>query len=118
MAGYIPYRRSLTSRARALRQQATPAERKLWYEFLRMLPEKFTRQKPIGDYIADFYCSQKYLVVEVDGDSHFEPDKSDERRTSYFTSIGLLEIRFTNQDVFNKLDGVVAEIARRLGIDA
>jgi len=53
MRPFIPYRRRLTPRSQQLRRDATRAERKLWYEFLRDLPEKFTRQKPLGSYIAD-----------------------------------------------------------------
>ena len=67
----IPYRMHLKLRARGLRRDLTPAERKLWYEFLSGLPQKFTRQKPLGRYIADFYCSKHRLVVEIDGHSHF-----------------------------------------------
>ena len=68
---YLLYAGRLRSRAQSLRRDATPAERKLWYEFLRELPHKFTRQKPLGRYIADFYCSELRLVIELDGDSHY-----------------------------------------------
>jgi hypothetical protein len=68
---FIPYRRSLKPRAQGLRRDPTPAEKKLWYEFLCLQPEKFTRQKPLGLYIADFYCAAARLVIELDGDSHF-----------------------------------------------
>ena len=54
MARFLPYRTRLTPRARQLRRDATFAERKLWHELLRELPEKFTRQKPLGAYIVDF----------------------------------------------------------------
>jgi len=50
----VPYRKDLKLRARALRRELSPAERKLWYEFLSDLPQKFTRQKPLGRYVADF----------------------------------------------------------------
>ena len=80
--GYTPYRFRLKTRARALRREQTPAERKLWYEFLMHQPEKFTRQKPLGRFIADFYCASHRLVVEVDGDSHFHASaaEGDQRR--------------------------------------
>ena len=58
---FIPYRRDLKPRSQALRRDPSPAERKLWYEFLRDLPVKFTRQKPLGSYIADFYCSVRVV---------------------------------------------------------
>ncbi|MGH8691772.1 MAG: DUF559 domain-containing protein [Burkholderiales bacterium] len=50
---FISYRRDLKPRSQALRRDPSPAERKLWYEFLRALPQRFTRQKPLGRYIAD-----------------------------------------------------------------
>jgi very-short-patch-repair endonuclease len=62
---FIDYRRRLKSSARALRRDPTPAERKLWFEFLRDLPQRFTRQKPLGSYIADFYCASRLLVIEI-----------------------------------------------------
>ena len=61
---YLRYRGDLTKRAQSLRRDPTPAERKLWYELLSTLPHKFTRQKPLGSYIADFYCSSARLVIE------------------------------------------------------
>jgi very-short-patch-repair endonuclease len=62
---FIPYRRDLKRPSQSLRRDPTPAERKLWYEFLRTLPIKFTRQKPLGHYIADFYCASERLVIEL-----------------------------------------------------
>ncbi len=80
----VPYKIRLRPHARNLRHDPTPAERKLWYLFLCHLPCKFTRQKPLGSYIVDFYCSAKRLVIEVDGDSHFdaEAEARDARRTA------------------------------------
>ena len=71
---FIPYRRGLKKSAQSLRRDPTPAERKLWFEFLRDLPVRFTRQKPLGQYIADFYCASRLLVIEIDGDSHFSEE--------------------------------------------
>lgn len=68
----FPYRRGLTEKARALRKNATPQENRLWYQFLRKYPLRFTRQKPIGSYIVDFYCRKANLVIELDGGRHFE----------------------------------------------
>jgi very-short-patch-repair endonuclease len=70
---FVQYRRDLTGRARALRRDPTPAERKLWFDFLRTHRLKFTRQKPLRCYVADFYCAQKKVVIELDGDSHYTP---------------------------------------------
>ena len=112
MAGFIDYRRRLKTPARRLRREPTPAERKLWYEFLRDLPERFTRQKPLGTYIADFYCSSRRLIIEVDGDSHFTDsgERYDERRSIALERHGLRVIRFTNIEVMEQFDGVCGRI--------
>jgi very-short-patch-repair endonuclease len=116
MAGYFRYRRSLTPRARALRRESTPAERKLWHEFLRMLPEKFTRQKPLGGYIADFYCSRQRLVIELDGDSHFFPQAqhNDAVRTRKLQALGIRVLRFTNTEVMETFEAVCVRIRQGL----
>ena len=99
MARFIDYRRALKLRSRSLRRDSTPAERKLWLEFLREQPEKFTRQKPLAGYIADFYCSAHRLIIEVDGDSHFTGSGIDDARTATLAALGIRIIRFTNEDV-------------------
>ena len=114
---YIPYRRALTPRARSLRRDATPAERKLWYEFLSGLPQKFSRQKPLGRYVADFYCSRLRLVIEVDGDSHFSErgEAYDLLRTAELQAKGLRLLRFTNADVTQDFNAVCEAILRAVG---
>jgi very-short-patch-repair endonuclease len=109
---FLDYRRRLKRSARALRHDPTPAERKLWYEFLRDLPERFSRQKPLGDYIADFYCASKLLVIEVDGDSHFTPSAEayDRSRTEALERQGLRILRFTNLEVSEQFEGVCQRI--------
>jgi len=113
---FIPYRRDLKPRSRALRRDPSPAERKLWYEFLRDLPVKFTRQKPLGHYIADFYCSRYRLVIELDGDSHYNEGarRYDGRRTVQLEAAGIRVVRFTNTDVMRNFEGVCVEIRRIL----
>ena len=110
---FFPYRRRLTPVARALRRQSTPAERKLWIQFLRDLPAKFTRQKPLGAYVADFYCASRKLVVEIDGDSHFTASggSRDTARTALLERGGLKVVRFTNEDVIQRFEAVCLEIA-------
>jgi very-short-patch-repair endonuclease len=109
---FIPYRARSTFRARTLRREATASERKLWWEFLRHLPAKFTRQKPLGRYIADFYCSSKRLIVEIDGDSHFSEagERYDGARAEALREYGLRIIRFTNDDVMTNFDAVCGQI--------
>jgi very-short-patch-repair endonuclease len=109
---FIPYRRDLKRRSQSLRRDPSPAERKLWYEFLRDHPVKFTRQKPLGHYIADFYCSSSRLVIEVDGDSHFTDSAPlyDERRTAALLAEGVRLLRVTNLEVMEQFEGVCQKI--------
>jgi len=112
----VPYRLNLKQRSRTLRRDPTPAERKLWYEFLRDLREKFTRQKPIGAYIADFYCSKLRFVIELDGDTHFTPsaERYDRSRTASLELHGIRVLRFTNEDVMQRFEAVCQRIEHAL----
>jgi very-short-patch-repair endonuclease len=109
---YIPYNPALKDRARELRNNMTAAERKLWHEFLRGHHLRWLRQKPLGNYIVDFYCSEKQLVIEVDGDSHFTADAQeyDAQRTDFLNGYGLKVIRFTNNDVQQQFEAVCTSI--------
>ena len=113
---YTFYRKQLMTRARANRRAPTPAEAKLWLEWLRNLPEKFTRQKPLGSYVADFYCSRQRLVIELDGDSHFAAggQQYDSARTRVLESLGIRVLRFTNAEVMESFEAVCLEIQRAL----
>jgi very-short-patch-repair endonuclease len=109
---FIPYRRDLKRRSQSLRRDPSPAERKLWFEFLRELPVKFTRQKPLGRYIADFYCASQRLVIEVDGDSHFDDEgaRYDRARTASLEAEGIRVMRITNLEVMEQFEGVCQRI--------
>ena len=98
----------LTANARALRRNMTKEERHLWYDFLRDYPVRFLRQKVIDWYIADFYCNQAKLVIELDGSQHYEPKGmlADQIRTSKLESRGLLVIRIPNNAVTQNFRGV------------
>ncbi|MBV9567196.1 MAG: endonuclease domain-containing protein [Hyphomicrobiales bacterium] len=103
-----------TSRARALRQNTTPAERRLW-RALRLVevPEgHFRRQAPIGPYFADFAHHSLRLVVELDGEQHGQSLglRRDARRTVYLNEQGYRVLRFWNHEVAENLDGVVETI--------
>jgi very-short-patch-repair endonuclease len=113
---WIAYRKTLTPRAQALRRDPTPAEKKLWYEFLRDLPHKFTRQKPLGQYVADFYCARQQLVIELDGDSHYtdRAQRYDEKRTAALALQDIRVIRFTNLEVLQNFESVCAIVATAL----
>lgn len=94
--------------AKSLRKNMTKEERHLWYDFLKDYPVKFTRQKIIGKYIADFYCAKANLVIEIDGSQHFEDENilKDKERTQYLERYGLKIIRATNLDINKNFNGV------------
>jgi very-short-patch-repair endonuclease len=109
---FIHYRHDLTARARELRRDMTDQERRLWYGWLRKLPFRFQRQKPIGNYIADFYCHKAKLVVEIDGWRHFTEDglDYDEKRTAYFETRGLKVVRYRGAAVDADIEAVARQI--------
>ncbi|HIK12256.1 MAG TPA: endonuclease domain-containing protein [Oscillatoriaceae cyanobacterium M33_DOE_052] len=111
---FLPYNPSLVEPAKELRKNPTPAERKLWQDYLRQFPFKVWRQKPIDNFIVHFYCSKLQLVIEVDGDTHFTELGSiyDVKRTHILENYGLQVVRFTNDEVMNCFDGVCQCIAR------
>lgn len=116
----LPYNRNLKQHSRQLREHMTDAERHLWSK-VRMKQLKgyqFYRQKPIGDYIVDFFCPKAKLVIEVDGSQHFfdEINESDRIRSEYLSSLGLRVLRFTNTDVLTEIKRVVESIIENMGI--
>ena len=98
---YTGYGHGTVEAARMLRKNMTDHEKKLWYCFLKDHSVKFYRQRPIGRYIADFYCSKAKLVIELDGKQHYTPDgiEYDEVRTEIINSYGIEVIRFSNDDI-------------------
>ena len=110
--GNIKYRGDLKAKAQKLRVNMTKEERHLWYDFLKGYGVNFYRQKPIGNYIADFYCARARLVIEIDGGRHYEPDEMeyDKRRTDYFNAIGISVLRFSNMDIWHNFNGVCIKI--------
>lgn len=105
--------RIMKERRKILRNGATKTERRLWEHLQKsQLGFKFRRQISFDYFIADFYCSSAKLVVEIDGNSHFEPgaDVYDDERTSKIAELGILVIRFTNHDVLFDLERVLIEI--------
>jgi len=114
---HIPYNKSLLEKARNLRQNPTPPEKQFW-NALRKMPfyklAKFNRQKPLGEYIVDFYCHEYRLVIEIDGDTHgSEAARAyDQKRTDFLGNNGLRVVRFTNREVMDNIDGVMQELER------
>ncbi len=108
-------------RARQLRRRVTGAEQRLWSRIRsrQLGGYRFNRQTMIGDYIADFYCHQARLVIEVDGKQHqtLHGLEQDKLRGQYMESLGISVLRFTNDDVREKTDDVVQTIREKLGFN-
>ncbi|MFZ1989956.1 MAG: DUF559 domain-containing protein [Alphaproteobacteria bacterium] len=101
-------------RARKLRKEMTPAERKLW-PLLKTLPiaeTHFRKQVPISKFIADFACMRARLIVELDGEQHAlgdSPARNDER-TAWLESQGFKVLRFWNHEVIENPEGIAETI--------
>ena len=104
----LSYNKNNIPFAKSLRKDGTPQEKHLWYDFLANYEIKFQRQKAIDNFIADFYCHQARLVIEIDGSQHYtEHGKAkDEFRTFVLEAYDLRVIRFTNSQVENNFRGV------------
>ena len=102
------HNKQLVPLAKQLRKEMTKEERHLWYDFLRTYPVRFSRQKVLGKYIADFYSAEARLVIELDGSQHYENDnmEKDAERTDYLKGYGLKVIRISNNEVIRNFRGV------------
>jgi very-short-patch-repair endonuclease len=106
--------RETKERVKQLRVNATEPEKVLW-DALRARNVgglKFRRQHPVQPFIADFYCAEARLVVELDGDSHNCREEYDAQRDKFFHDTGLTVMRVTNRDVVTNIDGVAAAILK------
>jgi len=106
----------IRTRAHALRKNPTEVEKLLWYR-LRMWQidgYKFRRQQPIGNYIADFVCFEKRLIVELDGGQHAVQSGYDAERDGWLRAEGFTVLRFWNNDVLKNLNGVTEKIFEAL----
>ena len=94
--------------AKTLRKNMTKEERRLWYDYLRSHPVRFSRQKVLGKYIADFYSAQAKLVIELDGSGHYtdKGQTDDAKRTAFLEAYGLTVIRIPNNEVNGNFQGV------------
>ena len=119
------YRPHLRPRARYLRNTATDAECLLWQRLRRkqLHAVQFYRQRPLGNWIVDFFAPAVELVVEVDGGGHFDAAglRRDAIRTAALNAMGLTVLRYDNLQVLRETDAVVEAIwwwmAERLGAD-
>jgi very-short-patch-repair endonuclease len=106
---YIPYNKKLVEIARINRKNPTQAENKIWCEALKdkqFEKYKFHRQKPLDNFIADFYCPELMLVIEVDGDSHDTQKEYDVLRSEKLNEYGISVIRYANDKILSDIDGM------------
>ncbi len=102
------HNKQLVPFAKQLRKEMTKEERHLWYDFLRTYPVRFSRQKVLGKYIADFYSAQAKLVIELDGSQHYEDEnkEKDIERDTFLEGYGLKILRIPNNEVTRNFRGV------------
>ena len=102
------HNKQLVPFAKQLRREMTKEERHLCYDFLRTYPVRFSRQKVLGKYIADFYSAKAKLVIELDGSQHYEDGnmEKDTERTTFLEGYGLTIIRIPNNEVSRNFQGV------------
>ena len=115
---FTSYNSVLKNNSRSLRKNMTKQERKLWYNFLKDYKIRFNRQRPIVEYIVDFYCSKAKLIIEIDGGQHYYEDVKlyEYKRTQFFESLGLKIIRFSNLDIDTNFEGVCYCIDKEVNI--
>jgi very-short-patch-repair endonuclease len=110
----IPYNPNLTALSRQLRNNSTLSEVLLWNQIKgkQLRGYQFLRQKPIGNYIVDFFCYQLMLAIEIDGESHnYNVDKHGTRQ-NHLASVGISVIRFLDVDVKGNMEGVLLSLNR------
>ncbi len=110
----IPYNPKLKQFARKLRNHSTKSEVLLW-NYLKGKQIKgydFHRQKPVGKYIVDFFCSELLLAIEIDGESHYGNEEKDNIRQKEIEKYGISFLRFDEIDIYYKLDSVMTTIEK------
>jgi very-short-patch-repair endonuclease len=110
----LQYDKALKQYSRELRKNMAEAESLLWSKIKgkQLKGYQFYRQKPIGNFIVDFYCPKVDLIIEIDGGQHYstEGKEKDRIRDNYMASIGLKVLRFSDREVFENLNGVLERI--------
>ena len=109
---HLPYNPDLIGLARSMRKDLTPAEKKLWKGLLKEFKFRVLRQRPIDNFIVDFYCPKMKLVIEIDGASHFKDEGKalDRERVGILKAYGLQVVRFSDHDVMMNFSGVCEKI--------
>ncbi|MBW7997331.1 MAG: endonuclease domain-containing protein [Candidatus Glassbacteria bacterium] len=114
----IHYNSKLKTLSRKLRKNSTLVEVLLWEQLKarKLRGYQFARQKPVGDFIVDFFCHDLHLVIEIDGSSHDKRLEQDKARQGFLESLGMKVIRFLDKDAKSNIQGVVSQL--ELVIDA
>jgi len=105
----IHYRRDLKEKSRQLRKRSTKAEKFLWHHIRgkQLKDYQFYRQKPIDNYIVDFFCSEVMLAIEIDGITHNDKTKYDSQRDEQLGGLGIHVLHFYDTDIHENLTGVL-----------
>jgi len=115
---FLPYDKNLVSRAREFRKSETEVEKIFWSEVLKnkkLKDFKFTRQKPIGNFILDFYCAKLKLAIEIDGEIHdFQKGRDNERDSILKNKFDLKIIRYKNDEVLNNAEKVLEDLISKM----
>jgi very-short-patch-repair endonuclease len=108
----LPYNPKLKPLARELRNKSTLSEVLLWNQLKNRQVKgyKFLRQKPIDNYIVDFFCYDLMLAIEIDGTTHDHKISEDATRQQHIESLGITVLRFLDTDVKRNLEGVIESI--------
>ena len=108
------HNKEIVPAAKMLRKNMTREEKHLWYDYLRMHPIRFSRQKVLGRYIADFYSAEAKLVIELDGSGHYteEGKRYDAERTAFLEEYGLTVVRIPNTEIHRNFSGVCEYLDR------
>ena len=109
---WVRYNPRLKQIARKLRKDMTLSEILLWQQIKgkQLLGYDFHRQKPIDEYVVDYYCPRLKLIIEIDGDSHEGKEEEDKIRQEKLESLGLTVLRYWDWDVKSNVDGIVEHL--------
>ncbi len=105
--------KNLTKKSQKLRREMTKEEKHLWYDFLKPLPVTFKRQYVINNYIVDFCCESKKVIIELDGSQHHENQKieiKDQLRDKELEQLGYKVLRFDNVEIYKSFSEVCDKI--------
>ena len=115
-----PYNKRLVHNAQTLRKNMTAEEKRLWYDFLRLLPVTVKRQKNIENYILDFYIASAKLAIEIDGAQHSLPEnkEADAERDATLSRRGITVLKYTNKDINERYHAVCEAVLDILQLTA